>query len=209
MVQEINEEEECNYDNDINNEINNNFNQKNFIIEMFEIIYISKKKQNKDKKVNVVKIFYQKRPFIFPMKKKLTDCFLINITKQKEIEITTRNFQGMLKSLIIMSLFLFMWFCMAVFINNLVEKYGSSTFSVCILPIFLMFFVKLIVTANVQFFIMAVVLKYKGKAYLNIVKKPPVDKIIFSALVHPMALDHYESILFYREYLRYYRFKDI
>ena len=103
----------------------------------------------------------------------------------------------------ILPLYFFMWIMMSIFINNLVEKYGSSTFSVCILPIFTMFLVKLIVTANVQFLIMTIVLWYKGKMYLKVAKKPLLDKIIFAALVHPQALDHFESILFYQEFLRY------
>lgn len=200
--------------NDINNNDNNlniNFDLKNFIIENFEIIFLSKKeKKNNEKKIpsDAMKIFSKNRPFIFPIKQKV-DCFSVTITKEKKIQITNKNIQGLIKILIIMTLYFGMWFMMAVFINNLVEKYGSSTFSVCILPVFTMFFVKLIVTANVQFFIMAVVLKYRGKRYLNIVKKPMVDFIIFKALVHPMALDHFESILFYQEYLKYWRIKQI
>ena len=43
-----------------------------------------------------------------------------------QIKITKKNFQGLLKTSIILALFFFMWFMMAVFINNLVEKYGRE-----------------------------------------------------------------------------------
>ena len=78
---------------------------------------------------------------------------------------------------------------------------------------------------------MAVILFYKGKNYLNKQTKSPVDiveghfpnipvmvselwrekktiyeMIVFKGLVNPMALDHFQSILFYREYLRNIRY---
>jgi len=207
-----------NNENNNNNNINNDIIEENNIIityeiESFEVTYIidenkNNKKDKEKKQKSSMKIFQKNRNFIFPMKKDLVECFIINITGQEKIKITKKNFQGLLKTSIILALFFFMWFMMAVFINNLVEKYGSSTFSVCILPIFIMFFVKLVITANVQFFIMAVILKYRGKRYLNIVRKPLIEKVVFMALVHPMALDHFESILFYQEYLNYRRAKN-
>lgn len=192
-----------NENNDMENINNKSYDHKNFEIEKFHVIFKSKEK-NKGK--TNLKIFEKKRPFIFPLKKNVISCFYLNITPQKKIKITSKNLQSTIKIFVIMSLYFFMWLAMAIFINNLVEKYGSSTFSVCILPIFTMFLVKLVFTVNIQFFIMAIVLKFRGKSYLNIVKKPPIEKIVFSALVHPMALDHYESILFYQQYMRYMKF---
>ena len=190
---------------------NQNFgNVENF--ENFEILgkennfKIFGKKVNKIKKIMI--IAEKKRTYTLPIKNiNKISCFVVNITVLKYSKVTNKSGQSMTKAFIILLLYVFMWYMMAVFINNLVEKYGSSTFSVCILPIFTMFLVKLIATANVQFFIMAVVLKMYGKSYLNIAKKPILQKILFAGLVHPMALDHYESILFYQEYLRYRKYK--
>ena len=162
-------------------------------------------KQNKPQKV--LKFFYKTRNFTLPVKSIQVDCFVINITENKDIKVRQKNIQSIMKTFIIFLIFFALWILMAVFINNLVEKYGSSTFSVCIMPIFTIFLVNLFFTANIQFFIMAYILKTRGWKYLNTVKKDLIEQVIFMALVHPHALDHYMSIMFYQEYLKYHRYK--
>ncbi len=174
---------------------------------------------NQDKNIHIsnklklkVNIYHKKRHFIFAIRKinnKSPECFQIIIKKETKIKLSKFKLKNFLKTIVMFLMFIFLWVMLSFFINELVNKYGDSVFEMCIFPVFYMFLVNLIIVLNLKFLLMTIILYKKGKIYINMQKKPFFDLILFKCLVSPMALDHFESIINYQEYVKNTDFIDI
>ena len=131
-------------------------------------------------------------------------CFYFSIQNYPNY----RNWKAIVKLYIKQSLIFILYAYLltniTVFIQLIYEQYADNIFKLCIMPLISMLVINLFITSNLQFFLTAIVLYYRGKVFLTIhkLKLSTMDKLLKMIFVNDLAYMHYESIDLYKMILK-------
>lgn len=171
-------------------------NQKNLKTENFRIEIISNRIHKKNAKRCL--LIWKKRDFVFPQKRvnKNIQCEAISIIKHSPISYAIVKARIYIKTIIIITTYVFLLLFITLFIQNIYQKYGNNLIKLCFMPLVSILIIKLVIVNNFKIMITTLILYYKGKSFIN-AKQKLWKKILFKFFVPAIALNHYQSILTY------------
>lgn len=173
----------------------------NFHIENFEIFYMSKKINKRNKKYNKL-VEIKNRLFIFPTNQNIFTCFQISISSPPVLEYLANLIKSKLKTFIIIFLFLYLWLEMMVFIKAIYIQYGDNFIEICVMPLVSMLVIDLLISFNFMLFITTFILYLWGDYFVNTSKLPLIPNIIFHGFVSPLAFHHYCALRTFKKLIK-------
>ena len=177
------------------------------IVKTDEIIYNAKKEKEIKKYSKIFEI--KKRSYNFYIKNTKVDCFQISITNYKSIKDRKQQITSKIKFTLVILLYFYLLFKIALFIQSIHMSYGDNIFKICVMPLISMILFNLLITSNIIILLSTIVLFYKGRYYTSIrpEKYGLLKKIIFWVFVRPMAFRHYQALVIYmNQFSKDYRF---
>jgi len=186
--------------NDNNKDISiNNINNKLAITNEIAVHFKGKKEEIKKQKRFIVKI--AARNFVFHCKDSSKfSSHTISIVEASVFSHLMNLIKIYVKILLVGTIYLFIWFYIAIFVESIYKQYGKNVFKICVIPLISMLFIKLVIFVNIRLLIAACILYFKGKEYVNNKKNNLLMTIVFKALVPPLALNHFSAILSYQSF---------
>lgn len=115
----------------------------------------------------------------------------------KKYDNIIRSFKIYSKILLITGLFIMITIYVAAFIRSIYVNFGDNFFKLCVMPIILILFVRLVITVNVLLLISTLFMYYYGPV-VYAQKKSTISKIIYYTFVSPIAVSQHKLILKYR-----------
>lgn len=124
-------------------------------------------------------------------------CFQVSYSKLHSLQYLKNLITSEIKSTLIMFIYIFIWFYLMIFIQQIYKQYGNNIIKICVVPLISMLIVKLFITVNLMLFIATIILCKWGDYFLYSKKVAFIKQTIFNALVPPLALHHYAALRFY------------
>lgn len=164
-------------------------------LEQFQINFASSKPVKRKPKYFFLN--HERRKFSLAESTSDITCEVISIVPLRPVSFYFMKARVYIKIIIIFLLYAILLLLISVMIHGIYKKYGTNIIKICFMPLVTMLVTKLIFVINFFIFIQTLILYYKGKYYLNSLKREFFKNVIFRFFLSPLALNHYDAILSY------------